>query len=509
MIILYKGKINPCGFVAFLVPRFDEVAPGIPPHFGLDKQYTLNGSLNDFHKLLLRVHKFEQILTISILRHGFGQTTHIIGRNIPFTPGNFFEAGNFEALPGFHSLHKRAGFQQRVMRPGVEPCNSTSHQFHMQIATLQVQIVDISNFQLPTSGGFHLFRDIHYASVVEIEAGHSKIGFRFLGLFFNTDNPLAFVKLHHAVSMRIADVIAENGRPCISLHGSIQKISHPLPKENIVSKHKADIVAANKIFGQQKGLRQPVGIAVDTGMGRIGYLADDIDFAVSDVKKIAALENFKIKGMFSHMSTADAYDKTYSHQQEAKFNKFYEALTAAGIEIPFRTLANSASIMELPTVHFDACRPGIILYGCYPSDEVDVNELSIKPVMSVKANIVHLKDVPADFSVGYGRKYISKKPSKIATIALGYADGYPRPYSPNAKVIVNGVIAPIAGNICMDQCMIDVTDVPDVKLGDEVIVMGSDGTNTILADDIARATGTINYEITCAFGQRLPKVYVK
>ena len=250
-------------------------------------------------------------------------------------------------------------------------------------------------------------------------------------------------------------------------------------------------------------------IAVDTGMGRIGYLADDIDYAVADVKKIAALENFKIKGMSSHMSTADAYDKTYSHQQEAKFNKFYEALTAAGIEIPFRTLANSASIMELPTVHFDACRPGIILYGCYPSDEVDVNELSIKPVMSVKANIVHLKDVPADFSVGYGRKYISKKPSKIATIALGYADGYPRPYSPNAKVIVNGVIAPIAGNICMDQCMIDVTDVPDVKLGDEVIVMGSDGTNTILADDIARATGTINYEITCAFGQRLPKVYVK
>ena len=248
-------------------------------------------------------------------------------------------------------------------------------------------------------------------------------------------------------------------------------------------------------------------IAVDTGMGRIGYLADDIDYAVADVKKIAALENFKIKGMFSHMSTADAYDKTYSHQQEAKFNKFYEALTAAGIEIPFRTLANSASIMELPTVHFDACRPGIILYGCYPSDEVDVNEL--KPVMSVKANIVHLKDVPADFSVGYGRKYISKKPSKIATIALGYADGYPRPYSPTAKVIVNGVIAPIAGNICMDQCMIDVTDVPDVKLGDEVIVMGSDGTNTILADDIARATGTINYEITCAFGQRLPKVYVK
>lgn len=250
-------------------------------------------------------------------------------------------------------------------------------------------------------------------------------------------------------------------------------------------------------------------IAVDTGMGRIGYLADDPVSAVSDIKKIVALENFKLQGIFSHMSTADSFDKTYSHGQEAKFNSFYEALVAAGIDVPFRTLANSASVMELPSVYFDACRPGIILYGCYPSDEVDINELSIKPVMSVKANIVHLKEVPADFSVGYGRRFISKRPSKIATIALGYADGYPRPYSQNAKVIINGTVAPIAGNICMDQCMIDVTDVPDVKLGDEVIVMGSDGVHSITADYIAKATGTINYEICCAFGQRLPKVYVK
>lgn len=250
-------------------------------------------------------------------------------------------------------------------------------------------------------------------------------------------------------------------------------------------------------------------IAVDTGMGRIGYLADEAEAAAEDIKKIQALENFKIKGLFSHMSTADALDKTFSRQQEEKFNKFYSILTSAGINIPMKTLANSASVMEIPSVYFDACRPGIILYGCYPSDEVDKNELAIKPVMSVKANIVHLKDVPEGFSVGYGRKFISTRPSKIATLALGYADGYPRPYSQYAKVIVNGHIAPIAGNICMDQCMVDVTDVPDVKVGDEVIIMGTDGTHTILADDIARATGTINYEIVCAFGQRLPKVYVK
>ena len=271
------------------------------------------------------------------------------------------------------------------------------------------------------------------------------------------------------------------------------------------SSNAAAINAAAKAAGKTvHGL-----IAVDTGMGRIGYLADEAEAAAEDIKKIQALENFKIKGLFSHMSTADALDKTFSRQQEEKFNKFYSVLTSAGINIPMKTLANSASVMEIPSVYFDACRPGIILYGCYPSDEVDKNELAIKPVMSVKANIVHLKDVPEGFSVGYGRKFISTRPSKIATLALGYADGYPRPYSQYAKVIVNGHIAPIAGNICMDQCMVDVTDVPDVKVGDEVIIMGTDGTHTILADDIARATGTINYEIVCAFGQRLPKVYVK
>lgn len=249
-------------------------------------------------------------------------------------------------------------------------------------------------------------------------------------------------------------------------------------------------------------------IAVDTGMGRIGYQPYDEE-AVEDIKKISQLSNFKIKGIFSHFSTADALDKEYTHGQEKKYADFYDALTKAGVQIPFRTLANSAAIMEVPTAHYDAVRPGIILYGLYPSDEVDRSGLSIKPVMSVKANIIHLKKVGSDFSVGYGRRFISDRESIIATLALGYADGYPRPYSKDAKVIVNGVLAPIAGNICMDQCMVDVTDVPDVKLGDECIIMGSDGKNTVSADDIARATGTINYEIACAFGQRLPKVYVK
>ena len=267
-----------------------------------------------------------------------------------------------------------------------------------------------------------------------------------------------------------------------------------------------------KAFDEEAHRQGKVGkviIVADTGMGRIGYQADDIPTAVADIRKINELPNTKIIGMFSHMSTADAFDKTYSHGQEEKFNKLCDAITEAGIRLPMKTLANSASIMELPSVHFDACRAGIILYGLYPSDEVDRNQLDLKPVMSVKANIVHLKEVGVGFSVGYGRKFISERPSKIATLALGYADGYPRPYSRFGKVIVNGVVCPIAGNICMDQCMVDVTDVPEVHEGDEVIVMGTDGVNTVSADYIAEMTGTINYEITCAFGQRLPKVYIR
>jgi len=248
-------------------------------------------------------------------------------------------------------------------------------------------------------------------------------------------------------------------------------------------------------------------VAVDTGMGRIGFLPDDA--CVKDLKKISELSHLKIKGLFSHFATADERDKTYAKQQLSLYNRFYENLIREGITIPARTFANSAAIMELPLAHFDMVRPGIVLYGCYPSGEVDKNQLSIKPVMSVKANIIHLKKVKSGFSVSYGRKFTTERESLIATLALGYADGYPRFLSGKGRVIVNGVYAPVAGNICMDQCMIDVTDVPGVKLGDEAVIMGSQGGLSILADEIGEKTGTINYEIVCAFGQRLPKVYIK
>ena len=233
-------------------------------------------------------------------------------------------------------------------------------------------------------------------------------------------------------------------------------------------------------------------IAVDTGMGRIGYNPEDTS-SVEDVIMISKLQNINIEGLFSHFATADAADKNYARMQENRYQVFYKALLAADIIPPMKALSNSAAIMELPSAHFNQVRPGIILYGLYPSNEMIREAFHIKPVMSVKANIVHLKKVPAGTSVSYGRKWTAQRDSIIATIPLGYADGFPRPYSMKGEVLVNGVKAPIAGNICMDQCMIDVTNVPYVRLGDEVTVMGKDGIYEISADDIAEATGTINY----------------
>jgi alanine racemase len=254
-----------------------------------------------------------------------------------------------------------------------------------------------------------------------------------------------------------------------------------------------------------------VFLAIDTGMGRIGYLveeAEDRRRAISEITEIMKMPGLEIQGLFSHMSTADAKDKTFSHRQERLFLDFEDACSKAGITFPLRTLANSASTMELSSVHYDIVRPGIILYGCMPSEEVPLEIINLKPVMSVKANILQLKDVGPGFSVGYGRKFVTERPSRIATLPLGYADGLPRPYSQVGKVIVGGEFAPLAGNICMDQCMIDVTDIKDVAVGDEVVVLGSQGDKSITAQDIGWATGTINYEIVCAFGQRLSKVYL-
>jgi alanine racemase len=250
-----------------------------------------------------------------------------------------------------------------------------------------------------------------------------------------------------------------------------------------------------------------VHIAVDTGMGRIGFLAQED--CVKDVYKISKLSNIIIEGLFSHFSSSDEKDKEYTINQLEKYNWFYNKLKQMGVNINIRHIANSAAVIDLPEVHMEAVRPGVIIYGYYPSEEVDKEKLDLKPVLSLKANVIHVKTLPGGEFISYGRKYMTPKESSIATIPIGYADGYTRLLFNKAKCIIRDKIVPVVGRICMDQCMIDVTEVEGVKVGDEVILMGENNGLKITADDLAEAIGTINYEIVCMISKRVPRVYIK
>lgn len=250
-----------------------------------------------------------------------------------------------------------------------------------------------------------------------------------------------------------------------------------------------------------------IHIAVDTGMGRIGFIPNKD--SVKIVKKISELPNIEIEGIFSHFSTADEENKDYSKAQLDKFNWFYKNLKNQGVKINIRHISNSAAITDMPETHFEAVRPGIILYGYYPSDYVSKEKINLKPVMSLKTNIVHVKKLPCCEYIGYGRKFKTERETIIATLPVGYADGYSRNLSNKINVIVNGKFAPVIGNICMDQCMIDITDIPNTKVGDEVILMGEQENLKITAEDIASKLGTISYDVICMISKRVPRVYIE
>jgi alanine racemase len=250
-----------------------------------------------------------------------------------------------------------------------------------------------------------------------------------------------------------------------------------------------------------------IHIALDTGMGRLGFLPDDE--SAEEVYKISRLPNIIIEGLFSHFSSADEEDKAYTNMQLDRYNAFYNKLATKGVKVNIRHIANSAAIIDMPQSHFEAVRPGIILYGYYPSEQVLKDKIDLKPVMSLKTNIVHIKNLPAGEYISYGREFKTCKESVIATLPVGYADGYTRLLFNKAKVIINGSFVPVIGRICMDQCMVDVTEIENVKVGDEVVLMGEQNGLSFTADHIAELIGTINYEITCMISKRVPRVYVK
>ncbi len=250
-----------------------------------------------------------------------------------------------------------------------------------------------------------------------------------------------------------------------------------------------------------------IHIKADTGMTRIGLSPDDE--GADEAAAIAALPGVRIEGLFTHFATADERDKTRAVRQHRRFLEFSEKLHERGIHPEIVHAANSAAIMEMPETYHDMVRPGIILYGIYPSAECDRDQLDLRPVMSFKTRIVHVKTLKEEREISYGGHYTSAPGDQIGTIAAGYADGYTRAQSGRAEVLFRGKRVKVLGNICMDQCMIDLNGFEDVKIGEEVVLFGRQGDEYISADEVGERYHTIGYEVVCAVNRRVPRFFIR
>ncbi len=264
---------------------------------------------------------------------------------------------------------------------------------------------------------------------------------------------------------------------------------------------------AQEIASQAQRLNEVahIHIKVDTGMGRIGFLPTQR--SLEEIIKIAVLDNLHIEGIFTHFAAADEQDDTYTKKQWNIFNSFVNDLRNAGIVIPIVHTANSAAIINHEYTHCNMIRPGIILYGYYPSHYLQGKKLDLKPAMTLKSQIVHVKELPEGYYISYGRKYCTHQKTKIATIPIGYADGYSRRLTNKGSVLIHGQYAHIVGTVCMDQFMVDVSHIENVCVGDEVVLFGTQEDCCISVEEIAEELETISYEIVCMIGKRVPRVY--
>ncbi|MBR7000958.1 MAG: alanine racemase [Lachnospiraceae bacterium] len=253
------------------------------------------------------------------------------------------------------------------------------------------------------------------------------------------------------------------------------------------------------------GTKAKIHIAVDTGMGRIGFIpsAENAD----TVAKIAALPGIEIEGVFTHFAKADEADKSYTESQIAHFDWFIDRLSERGVQIPIRHCYNSAAIMDLSETKYEMVRSGIITYGLLPSAEVKKESMNLQPVMEWKAHVIHVKTLPAGCGISYGATYVTDKERRIATVSVGYGDGYPRSLSGKGRVLIHGQSAPILGRVCMDQMMVDVSDIKEVKPEDIVTLFGKDGDAFLSAEEVADLSGRFNYELVCDISMRVSKIY--
>ncbi len=283
-----------------------------------------------------------------------------------------------------------------------------------------------------------------------------------------------------------SEMVQQNIRPCV----------FSIDTAKLLSK---EAIRQNKVL--------PIHIAVDTGMSRIGYQVSPE--AVLEIKEIAALKNIEIEGLFTHFAKADEKDKTATFLQLDLYKKMVSMLSEEGITIPILHCSNSAGIAEIPQANFHMVRAGITLYGLWPSQEVSRDSLALKPAMEIKSRIVHIKPLEKGRYVSYGGTYQMDRDGMVATIPVGYGDGYPRSLSGKGYVLIHGKRAPILGRVCMDQFMVDVTDIKEARLYDTVTLLGEDGGEKITMEELGELSGRFNYEFACNVGKRIPRIFYK
>lgn len=269
--------------------------------------------------------------------------------------------------------------------------------------------------------------------------------------------------------------------------------------------HYEDAVALSEA-ALKHGVTAPFHFAVDTGMGRLGFQVTEQDADVCAA--IAKLPGLQAEGLFSHFATADCEDLSAAKAQAERFDRFYDMLRTRGVEIPIRHMDNSAGLMNFEN-HYEMVRSGIVTYGLYPSHEVDPDLLKLEPALSWRSRVTHVKLLEAGRPISYGGTFVTDKPTMVATVPVGYADGYRRSLSNCFYVLIGGKKAPILGRVCMDQLMVDVTDIPNVQVNDPVTLVGRDGEEIITMEQAAEAAGSFNYEFVCGISRRVPRYYYR
>lgn len=282
-------------------------------------------------------------------------------------------------------------------------------------------------------------------------------------------------------------------------------VVYAVEKEITLTIYTLDQAVALSKQAQARNKSAVVHIKLDTGMSRLGFQPNEE--SMKAILEIGKLENIKIEGLYTHFAAADESDKKEARIQMDRYHKFCHQLETEGLQIPIKHIANSAATMDMPETHLDMVRVGIMMYGLYPSEEVDHQNIQLKRVMALKTKVAHVKEIEAGTGVSYGLTFRASQKMTIATLPIGYADGFTRMLGEKATVTIKGSECPVVGRICMDQCMIDVTGI-EVKQDDEVLLYALEEDQGKTVDEVARSLGTINYEIVCMVGRRVPKVYI-